>query len=127
MLPPILQFGRYFDIDGVGVRPYVGAAAMYAVFFDTRSTAAFDTYQGGKTSVSIKNAAGVGPVIGLQGEVGDGWQVGFNVGYVPFKTEATLTTRSTRIRTGDTVMQDYKDLVVDAIQVGEDNYISSAY
>ena len=120
MLPPMAKFGYYFGNKSWVVRPYVGVAAMYAIFFDTKTTSYFDDYQGGKTSISLKNAFGVGPFIGLQSDVANsGWRVGFSVGKIKIKTEATLVTRGTMFKTGDLALKDYKSTMVDAINNAE--------
>lgn len=129
MLPPMVKFGYSFgDRDWV-VRPYVGMAAMYALFFDTKATKKFNDYQGGQTSVSIKNAFGIGPILGLtSGDLNDtGWRVGFSVGKIKLKTEATLVTRGTMITSNSAVTEDYGPQTVNAIKViGEQNAKSTA-
>ena len=120
MLPPMAKFGYYFGSKNWVVRPYVGIAAMYAIFFDTKTTSYFDEYQGGKTSISLKNAFGVGPFIGLQSDVAkSGWQVGVSIGKIKIKTEATLVTRGTMFKTGDLALMDYKQSTKDAIDQAE--------
>ena len=120
MLPPMAKFGYYFGNKNWVVRPYVGIAAMYAIFFDTKTTSYFDEYQGGKTSISLKNAFGVGPFIGLQSDVAkSGWQVGVSIGKIKIKTEATLVTRGTMFKTGDLALTDYKQTTADAIDQAE--------
>ena len=121
MLPPVVKFGYYFGNKSWPVRPYLGAAAMYAIFFDTKSTSYFDNFQGGKTSVSIKNAVGIGPFLGLESTVGEsGWRVGLSVGKIKLKTEATLVTRNTMITSLSRVLDDYKELTSIAIDRGDD-------
>ncbi len=114
MLPPLLKFGYYFGDRTWVVRPYVGVAAMYSIFFDTKSTSYFDKYNGGKTSVSIGNKFALGPMLGLESGDLSGWRVGLSVGRIKFSTEATLVTRGTMFRTGDLALQDYKRNVNDA-------------
>ncbi len=127
MLPPIAKFGYYFGNRDWVVRPYVGVAAMYAIFFDTKTTSYFDEYQGGKTSISLKNAFGVGPFIGLQSDVAkSGWNVGLSVGKIKIKTEATLVTRGTMFGTGSLALQDYKQVTLDAINNGEELVLPQA-
>ncbi|MFY9812340.1 OmpW/AlkL family protein [Aquabacterium sp.] len=121
MLPPLAKFGYYFGDRSWPVRPYLGVAAMYAIFFDTKATDFFNEYQGGKTSVSIKNSFGVGPFVGLESGASDsGWRVGFSVGRIKLKTEATLVTRNTLILSGADVLKDYGTNTVNAINIGED-------
>ena len=120
MLPPMAKFGYYFGDKSWAVRPYVGVAAMYAIFFDTKTTSFFDDYQGGKTSISLKNSFGVGPFVGLQSNVAQsGWQVGFSIGKIKIKTEATLVTRGTLFKTGDLALTDYKQTTTDATEQAE--------
>jgi outer membrane protein W len=114
MLPPLLKFGYYFGDRTWVVRPYVGVAAMYSIFFDTKSTSYFEKYNGGKTSVSIGNKFAVGPMLGLESGDLSGWRVGLSVGRIKFSTEATLVTRGTMFRTGDLALKDYKRNVNDA-------------
>jgi outer membrane protein W len=112
LLPPILKFGRYFGESTDVFRPYLGVAASYAVFYDTRATAEMNAYEGGgspgDTTVKIKNVMGFGPFVGLniQPKQSD-WSVGLSVGKIRFKTEATLTTRNTVISDSSQVLLDY--------------------
>lgn len=129
MLPPIVRFGYHFGDRTWLVRPYAGVAGMYAMFFDTKATPFFQDYQGGKTTVKLKNALGVGPVIGLNtANVGDsGWNIGFSIGKIRLKTEATLVTRDTIITSQSDVTNDYAGQVVNAIKVvGEVNSVDNA-
>lgn len=129
MIPPIVKFGYNFGSRDWLVRPYAGVAAMYAVFFDSKTTNFFNDYQGGKTSVSIKNALGIGPMLGLSaGDQNDsGWQFGVSIGKIRLKTEATLVTRNTMITSDSLVSSDYGAQTVNAIKViGEQNAKSSA-
>ena len=129
MLPPIVRFGYQFGDRTWSVRPYAGVAGMYAMFFDTKATPFFQDYQGGKTTVNLKNALGVGPVLGLNTEnVGDtGWNIGFSIGMIRLKTEATLVTRGTTITSKTDVTNDYGGNVVNAIKViGEQDIVADA-
>lgn len=122
LLPPTAILGRYFGDQNSVIQPYVGVGAMYAVFFDTKATAELNSYQGGQslgdTSVSIKNAFGVGPFVGFQAKFGDGWQARLNVGQVRLKTEATLITKNTVITSASAVTRDYGPNVTSAIETG---------
>ncbi len=118
MLPPMALFGRYFGSKESTIRPYLGIGAMYAIFFDTKATSFFNSYQGGETSVSNKNSFGIGPFAGLQANLRSGWHVGLNLGYVKLKTEATLVTKGTMITSNSGVLGDYSADVLDAISVG---------
>lgn len=123
LLPPTVLLGRYFGDQKSAIRPYLGLGAMYAVFFDTKATDTLNNYQGGQnpgdTKVSIKNALGVGPFLGLQANLSDGWHLGFSLGQVRLKTQATLTTRNTVITTQSAVTHDYGPNIDEAIGVGE--------
>lgn len=122
MLPPLAKIGYYFGDRSWPVRPYLGVAAMYAIFFDTKATGFFNEYQGGETSVSIKNAFGVGPFVGLEsGHSESGWRVGFSVGKIKLKTEATLVTRGTMITSQSDVLKDFSKNIYDATVQGEVN------
>lgn len=120
MLPPVVKLGYYFGDKNWPVRPYVGVGAMYAIFFDTKATNYFNEYQGGKTSVSIKNSFGMGPFVGLESSVADsGWRVGVSIGKIKLKTEATLVTRGTMINSFSKVTGDYGTQTSIAIEQGD--------
>ncbi|WP_374255931.1 OmpW family protein [Aquabacterium sp.] len=123
MLPPTGVLGRYFGHAKDRFRPFVGVGASYAVFFDTRATATLNTYQGGAgpndTSVSLKNAIGVGPFAGAKWQVDDDWHVSLNIGKLRYKTEATLTTRNTTITGNSEVLSAYGAAVRGALDAGE--------
>jgi outer membrane protein len=99
LLPPLLKFGRYWGDAGARFRPYTGLMGMYAIFYDTKASEALNTYVGGSnpgdTTVSIRNAFGLGPVLGMRVQLSDDWHVAFSVANVKLKTTATLTTRNT--------------------------------
>ena len=128
LLPPTALLGRYFGDQDAAIRPYLGLGAMYAIFFDTKATDTLNTYQGGQssgdTTVSIKNAFGVGPFIGMQAKLGSGWHASFNVGQVRLKTEATLITQNTVITKQSAVTHDYGPNIDNAIAAPADLYDS---
>jgi len=99
LLPPFIQFGRYWGNKDQRWRPYTGLIAMYAIFFDTKATEALNSFVGGSnpgdTTVSLKNAFGVGPMVGLRYAIDDDWHASFNLGSLRLRTQATLTTRNT--------------------------------
>lgn len=101
MLPPTAVLGKYFGEAKDTIRPFVGFGASYAFFFDVQATDTLNTFQGGRspgdTSVKLKNAFGVGPFVGLKGQLDDTWHVSLNVGKLRYKTDATLVTRNTTI------------------------------
>jgi len=115
LLPPTVTLGHYFGSEESRIRPYFGMGASYAIFFDARATATFNEYQGGKTSVSLKNSLGFGPFFGAMGKINDDWHVSLNIGKLRYKTEATLITRNTRITSESGVTNDYGPAVAIAI------------
>lgn len=99
LLPPLIQFGRYWGSKGQRWRPYTGLMAMYAIFYDSKATEALNSFVGGSnpgdTTVSIKNAFGLGPALGLRYALDESWNLSFHLGSVRLRTQATLTTRNT--------------------------------
>lgn len=130
ILPPVLQVGRYWGDKSAKFRPYTGVMGMYAIFFDSEATSALNEYMGGSspgdTTVSVKNAFGIGPAVGFKFQIDDRWHASFNVGSVKLKTQATLTTRNTVIRSGSAVLNDYPVQIQQAIFVAE-NAVASTY
>lgn len=123
LLPPTVAFGRYWGGKEDKFRPYTGLMAMYAIFFDTEATSQLNDYVGGvsagDTSISLKNAFGVGPALGFKYQVNDAWHVSMNVGSVKLKTQATITTRSTVITSNSAVLNDYPEEILGAIQTAQ--------
>lgn len=119
MLPPLVVLSYHFGDRQSLFRPYVGLAATYAVFYDAKATAALGEYVGGTTKVSIKNAGGFGGFLGVTSPVTDGWHVNLAVGKLKLKTEATLTTYNTSIKTGMAVLQDYSLDISKGVAKGE--------
>lgn len=119
LLPPVVNVGRYWGDRNAKFRPYTGVMGMYAIFFDTKATQTLNDYMGGAspgdTTVSLKNAFGIGPALGFKYQVGGDWHVSLNVGSVKLKTQGTLTTRNTTITTNSAVLNDYPQAVIDAI------------
>lgn len=107
LLPPTVVLGRYFGDAKSRIRPFVGMGASYAIFFDVRATEVLNAYQGGPTSISVKNALGFGPFFGVKAQMNDDWHFSLNVGKLRYKTEATLVTRDTRITDESQVVQDF--------------------
>lgn len=127
LLPPLVKLGYYFGGREARLRPYVGVGAMYAVFFDTKTTATLDSYLGGRTTVNIKNAFGIGPFLGLESRVGESdWKVGLSVGRIKLTADATLVTRGTTYLTASPVLGDYKANTVSAIRQGAPLFASFA-
>lgn len=111
LLPPVVNFGRYWGAKDAKFRPYTGLLASYAMFFDVKATDALNNYVGGSnpgdTTVSLKNAFGVGPVVGFSYRFLDDWHASLNIGSVKLKTQATLTTRNTLITKNSGAVWDY--------------------
>ena len=122
LLPPMVTLGYQFGKRNDRFRPYLGVAAMYAIFFDTKATETLNSYQGGgrpgDTTVSLKNAFGIGPIGGFKYTFNDKWFVKLDFANVRLKTTATLVTRNTTITSNSTVLADYATDVVDAINIG---------
>ena len=118
LLPPTAILGRYFGGANDRIRPFVGIGGSYAMFFDVRATEALNRYQGGAssgdTTITIKNALGFGPFLGVRTALDDDWHLNFSVGKLRYKTEATLITRNTTIRSDDAVTADYGPNVANA-------------
>jgi outer membrane protein len=113
IVPPTVMLGRYWGAKEARFRPYTGLIAMYAIFTDTRGSNFLNTYVGGSnpgdTTVSIRNAFGMGPMLGLQYRFSDNWHLSMNVGSLKLKTAAYITTRNTMI-TGSSLIVKSGDL-----------------
>ena len=120
MLPPLVIGSYNFGTPKWPVRPYVGLGVMYAVFFDAKTTAFFDEYQGGKTTVSTRNTFGAGPFVGLQSPITDDWHVNVSVGQIGLRTTSRLVTSNTAIQSGADVLKDLTPNLVNAIQAGDE-------
>lgn len=107
LLPPIVMGTYHFLPRTSLIRPYVGVGAMYAIFFGAKSTPLLDAYQGGKSSISVKNTLGVGPFVGVTSALNDKWHLNLSVGQIKLKTTSTMITRNTQIYSGDLVLKDY--------------------
>lgn len=121
MLPPLVVLSRHFGDKNWPVRPYLGLAATYAVFYGAKTTPFYDSYVGGTSKASIKNAGGFGGFLGLTSPITEDWHVNVAVGKLKLKTEATLTTYNTVIKSGQAVIQDYSQTLINGIRVGEQN------
>lgn len=110
LIPPTVMLGRYFGDKKSALRPFLGVNAIYAIFYDTKATNLLNDYVGGSnpgdTTVSIKNAFGIGPTAGLKYQHASGWHASLNVGYTRLKTTATLITRNTYITSRTGVVSD---------------------
>lgn len=119
MLPPLVMLGRYFRDQNATFRPYLGVGATYAVFFDGKTTSAYNDYVGGRSTVSLKNAFGIGPFAGLKTQLSDNWHVNLSVGQIKLKTEATLVTYNTKFVTGSQVIKDFNADLTTAVAFAE--------
>ena len=81
------------------LRPYVGAGATYARFYDTKATAALSGLTGGTptnpTTLSMKSAGGSAVQAGLAFNLGGHWTADVNVTKVFLSTHGTLSTGQT--------------------------------
>lgn len=121
LLPPLVVGSYHFLKPTAAVRPYVGVGATYAIFFDSKTTSVLDRYQGGKTSLSVKNAVGVGPFVGLAADITDRWHFNLSVGQVELKAKSTLVTSNTHIYSGADVLKDYPASISSAIAFADKN------
>ncbi|NBD20589.1 hypothetical protein GTZ97_07910 [Aquabacterium fontiphilum] len=115
LLPPTASISRHFGARDAALRPHVGLMASYAVFFDTKATQGLADYVGGDTRISIKNAFGWGPTAGFKYQLNDDWHVNLGVGKIRYRTEATLVTPVTVIRSETAVLNDYGSYITNAI------------
>lgn len=130
LLPPLVIGSYNFGAQTNRFRPYVGVGVMYAVFFGAKTTAFFDTYQGGKTTISTKNTFGAGPFVGLKTDINEDWHVNLSVGQIGLKTTSRLVTSNTQINSGAAVLNDINAVgpvgspaladVANAIRVGDE-------
>ncbi|MGC4059592.1 MAG: OmpW family outer membrane protein [Aquabacterium sp.] len=116
--------GHYFGRAGDSIRPFVGLGASYAFFMDVKATDALNTYEGGRvpgdTTISLKNALGIGPFLGVRKEIDEDWSFNLSVGKLRYKTEATLVTQHTTIASESRVLKDLGPNIVDAVNVTND-------
>lgn len=121
ILPPTVILGRYWGDKNARLRVFTGGLATYAIFMDTKATDYLNTYQGGAnpgdTTVSMKNAFGVGPVFGAKYQLNDTWHLSLNVGMVKLKTEATIATKSA-FTDATPALQDFGNEISDTIATG---------
>jgi outer membrane protein W len=118
LLPPLVIASYNFGERRSVIRPYVGVGAMYAIFFDAKTTSFFDEYQGGKTTLTTKNTFGFGPFVGIQSPIGDDWHVNISVGQVALRTTSTLVTSGTQIGASSAVLRDLPAAIRQAIVDG---------
>lgn len=111
LLPPVVMVGKYWGAKDAKFRLYTGAMAMYAIFLDSKATDALNNFVGGSvpgaTTVSLKNAFGLGPMLGAKVQINDEWHVSLNVGSVKLKTQGTLVTRNTLITKDTGAIKEY--------------------
>ncbi len=107
LLPPLVVGSYNFgDAKTWPVRPYVGLGVMYAVFFGAKTTAFFDSYLGGPSTISTKNVFGAGPFVGIQAPVNDSFHVNLSVGQIALRSTSRITTSNTMFKAGALVYTD---------------------
>lgn len=131
LLPPIVIASYNFgDAKTWPVRPYVGVGAMYAVFFGAKTTPFFDSYVGGKTTISTKNVFGAGPFVGLQAPLNDALHLNVSVGQIGLRATNRLVTSNTEIKSGAAVLTDLHPRLAEAVAQGDailvDNTVGAA-
>lgn len=120
LLPPIVIASYNFgDAKTWPVRPYVGVGAMYAVFFGAKTTPFFDSYVGGKTTISTKNVFGAGPFVGLQAPLNDTLHLNVSVGQIGLRATNRLVTSGTTISSGAAVLTDLSKNLAEAVANGD--------
>jgi outer membrane protein len=97
---PVTLLAQYRFGDAKSLlRPYVGAGATYAYFFDSEATAALSGLTGGTpanpTTMKMKNAFGPTVQLGLAVNLSDRWSLDAAVMKVFIKTTGTLSTGQT--------------------------------
>lgn len=111
LLPPLVMVGKYWGPKEAKFRLYTGAVAMYAIFLDSKVTDALNNFVGGSvpgaTTVSLKNAFGIGPMLGAKMQLNEDWHVSLNVSSVKLKSQGTLTTRNTLITKDTGAIEEY--------------------
>jgi outer membrane protein len=126
LLPPTFILGKHFGSAKDRIRPFLGLGASYAFFYDVKATDTLNTFVGGRnsgdTTVKLTDSLGVGPFMGLRAQLDETWHLGFSLGKLRYKTQATLTTRNTTITSDSGVISAYPFAVTDAIQNGEELY-----
>jgi outer membrane protein len=97
---PVTMLAQYrFGQAGSTVRPYVGAGATYAYFYDSKATAVLSGLTGGTpakpTTLTMKNAFGPTLQAGLSVKFAERWSLDAAVMKVFIKTTGTLSTGQT--------------------------------
>lgn len=120
LLPPMVIASYNFgNAKTWPVRPYVGVGAMYAVFFGAKTTPFFDSYVGGKTTISTKNVFGAGPFVGLQAPLNDTLHFNVSVGQIGLRATNRLVTSNTTITSGALVLTDLSKNLAEAVANGD--------
>jgi hypothetical protein len=94
LLPLTMIFTRYFGLSDARLRPSVGVMLTYNLFFETEASQALADYSGGPTKIKLKDAPGIGPMLGIDYQVSDRWNINARLGYVMSKTQGTVTTQA---------------------------------
>jgi outer membrane protein len=131
MLPPLFIGSYSFgNAKTWPVRPYVGVGVMYAIFFGGKTTPFFDSYVGGKTTISTKNVFGAGPFVGLQAPLNDALHLNLSVGQIGLRATSRLVTSNTEIKSGAAVLTDLHPRLAEAVAQGDailvDNTVGAA-
>lgn len=115
LLPLTMIFTRYFGKASSEFRPSIGVMFTYNLFFETEASQALSDYSGGPTKIKLKDAPGIGPLLGIDYQVSDRWQINARVGYVVSKTVGSATTQvDPRILAQSPVVNDLPGLTGDA-------------
>jgi hypothetical protein len=94
LLPLTMIFTRYFGQADAALRPSVGVVFTYNLFFETQASQSLADYSGGPTKIKLKDAPGIGPMLGIDYQVSDRWNINARLGYVMSKTQGTVTTQA---------------------------------
>lgn len=120
LLPPLVIGSYNFgDAKTWPVRPYVGVGVMYAIFFGAKTTPFFDSYVGGKTTISTKNVFGAGPFVGLQAPLNDSFHLNVSLGQIGLRAKNRLVTSNTTITSGAAVLTDLSKNLAEAVANGD--------
>ena len=94
LLPLTMIFTRYFGQADARFRPSAGVMLTYNLFFETEASQSLADYSGGPTKIKLKDAPGIGPMLGIDYQVSGHWNINARLGYVMSKTQGTVTTQA---------------------------------
>ena len=109
VLPATVILNHYFGDKRNRWRPSLGIGGAYAMFFDAKANAVINEYAGGQTTVTVNNAFGYGPFVGLQYQADAGWHFSAQLGYMKLRTTATLITSQTHLNAQSSVVRGYPE------------------